>query len=105
MKIKTVLGISRAGPKNVVFTRTLLAPIEPLYAMPRIEFRMDKFGHRAATRLQEWREDGWPNRYPKNAVTKERARKGKLKGWEDENWEDGVAEKGDEEKGDDSDEV
>ncbi|KAJ5065608.1 hypothetical protein J3E74DRAFT_435525 [Bipolaris maydis] len=100
MKIKTVLGIAKAGPRNQVFTKMLLAPIEPLYAMPRIEFRMDKFGHRAATRLQEWREDGWPNKYPENAVKKERARKGKLEGWVDQNWEDDGAE-----EGDDSDEI
>ncbi|XP_014562536.1 hypothetical protein COCVIDRAFT_21505 [Bipolaris victoriae FI3] len=104
-KIKTVLGLSRAGPRNAVFTRTLLAPIEPLYAMPRIEFRNDKFGHRAATRLQEWREDGWPNQYPKNAVLKERAREGKWEGWVNQNWEDEVAEEGSEEKWNDSDEI
>ncbi|EUC39621.1 hypothetical protein COCMIDRAFT_111030 [Bipolaris oryzae ATCC 44560] len=105
LKIKTVLGISKAGPRNEVFKRTLLAPIEPLYAMPRIEFRMDKFGHRAATRLQEWREDGWPDQYPENAVKKERARKGKLKGWVDENWQDEWVEERDEEKRDNSDEI
>jgi hypothetical protein len=94
MKIKTILGILKAGPRDEVFTEMLLAPIEPLYAKPRIEFRKDKYGHRAATRLQRWRKDGWPSRYPKRAVQEEKAKKGKFQRWYDVDWEDEVVEGG-----------
>lgn len=85
-KIKVILGILKVGPRDEVFTRMLLEPIEPLYARPRIEFRKDKYGHRAATRIQEWRKDGWPDRFPAKAIREEKARRGKFRSWSDEDW-------------------
>ncbi|EOA86798.1 uncharacterized protein SETTUDRAFT_79704, partial [Exserohilum turcica Et28A] len=95
-KIRTVLGIHKAGTRDAVFTHQLLRPIEPLYAMPRIEVRHDKHGHRAAVRIQEWRRDGWPAKYPVNAVREEKARKGRFVRWFEEEWEDEVEEEWDE---------
>lgn len=89
LKIKTVLGIHKAGTRDAVFTQKLLNPIEPLYAMPRIETKNDKYGHRAAVRIQEWRRDGWPKRYPRNAIKEEKARRGRFVRWWEEEWEDG----------------
>ncbi|USP76143.1 hypothetical protein yc1106_03417 [Curvularia clavata] len=97
-KIRIILSIASAGPRNDVFYKGLLSPIEPLYARPRIEFRKDKYSHRAATRIQEWRNDGWPYRYPKNAIEAEKVRKGQLKRWYEEDWTDWTVGGLDEEK-------
>ncbi|RAR08232.1 hypothetical protein DDE83_006073 [Stemphylium lycopersici] len=92
IKIRTILGINKVWPNDPVFTKMFLRPIEPLYAKPRIEFRNDKYGHRAAMRIQEWRKDGWPGRFPENAVKEERDRKGKFQRWYDEDWTDETSE-------------
>lgn len=48
----------------------VLAPLEPQYANPRIED--DAHGYRMQWRLDAWRREGWPGRYPREAVQRER---------------------------------
>jgi hypothetical protein len=73
-KVRVVLGIVSADPDDTVFTRTgqLLKPLEPQYANPRLEAGEDEYGNLAQWRLNAWRNDGWPEKYPAYAVKKEK---------------------------------
>jgi hypothetical protein len=69
-KVQIVLGIVSAPPMDSAFLTPgqLLKPLEPQYAEPRISSEEDNYGYRAQWRLRAWRKDGWPDRYPTEAV-------------------------------------
>lgn len=72
IKVKVILGISAAEATDMVFANTmLLSPLEPQYSEPRIEFNDDREQLRVAARLKAWRDEGWPDRYPRLAITEE----------------------------------
>ncbi|KAH7356121.1 hypothetical protein BKA66DRAFT_403240, partial [Pyrenochaeta sp. MPI-SDFR-AT-0127] len=73
LKVKTILGLRSAEPHDIAFAcgGMLLKPIEPQYAEPRIEFDDDQEGYRMAWRLKAWRKEGWPDKYPIEAVIRE----------------------------------
>jgi hypothetical protein len=75
-KIRVILGIVSADPDDPVFTPNgqLLKPLEPQYANPRLSHSGDPYGRLAHWRLSAWREDGWPARYPAEAVGAEKKR-------------------------------
>jgi hypothetical protein len=77
-KVRVILGIVSADPPDPVFTTNgqLLAPLEPQYANPRLEARDDPECYRAQWRLNRWRKEGWPHRYPTEAVRREEMVKG-----------------------------
>lgn len=73
MKMGIILGVGKAQPTDFVFTnKMLLKPLEPQYAIPRIDAAKDGYGYRADWRLQAWRRNGWPDAYPDKAVREER---------------------------------
>jgi hypothetical protein len=75
-KVRVVLGIVSADPDDPVFTTNgqLLKPLEPQYANPRLSHSEDPYGRLAHWRLSAWREDGWPARYPAQALRAEKKR-------------------------------
>lgn len=75
-KTRVILGIVPADPDDTVFTRAgqLLTLVEPQYANPRLDSAVDQFGMLAHWRLNAWRDDGWPEQYPAEAVKKETQR-------------------------------
>jgi hypothetical protein len=77
-KVRVILGIISADPADPVFTTNgqLLAPLEPQYANPRLEARDDPECYRAQWRLNRWRKEGWPHRYPTEAIRREEMDKG-----------------------------
>ncbi|KAF1839321.1 hypothetical protein BDW02DRAFT_575420 [Decorospora gaudefroyi] len=102
LKIKVILGLRDPGMFQVVFNKKmLLPPLDPEYSEPRIEYSDDPFGRRAYSRLQAWRKEGWPNKWPEKAIADQKAiakggKRGKKRkcsaitsaGWEDLDWED-----------------
>jgi hypothetical protein len=87
-KIRVILGITKAHASATVFQKKEqhLSPIEPQYAEPRIEWNEDAFSYHATWRLQEWRDDGWPDRFPDKAIQKERDMDGDPRAWYDQDW-------------------
>jgi hypothetical protein len=81
-KIQIVLGIISAPPVDSAFLTSgqVLKPLEPQYAEPRISSEEDEYGYRAQWRLRAWRKDGWPDRYPAEAVKRELEDEEKLTG-------------------------
>jgi hypothetical protein len=77
-KVRVVLGLIFAEPDDTVFTASgqLLKPLEPSYADPRLKADVDTYGHLAQWRLNSWRKEGWPGKYPTVAVQNEK------KGWQ-----------------------
>ncbi|KAF2029652.1 hypothetical protein EK21DRAFT_112693 [Setomelanomma holmii] len=73
-KIKVVLGLVKAEPDDLVFLSKgqYLAPLEPHFANPRIDWEGDEYAWDMQTRLDAWREDGWPSRVPVNAIEAEK---------------------------------
>ncbi|KAF3003698.1 hypothetical protein E8E13_008916 [Curvularia kusanoi] len=81
LKISTILDIRTAQPEDEVFfsATAFLSPLEPQYAQPRVDYydrggvdEDDSYGRVAGMRLREWRREGWPRKYPRGAVEKER---------------------------------
>ncbi|KAH9874789.1 hypothetical protein IAQ61_003979 [Plenodomus lingam] len=71
-KSKVILGIVDAGPDHSVFSNSLLLnPLEPQYATPRIDMHDDSKQYYATRRLNAWRTEGWPHKYPVAAITLE----------------------------------
>lgn len=87
-RIETILGIKRADPSDRVFQKSLLLPIDPMYAEPRIEASEDGLSYHASWRLHEWRRDGWPGSYPGRAIEKEKTMEGDPGTWRDQDWSD-----------------
>jgi hypothetical protein len=75
-KVRVILDIVSADPDDTVFTTNgqLLKPLEPQYANPRLSHSQDPYGRLAQWRLSAWREDGWPAKYPADAVSEEKNR-------------------------------
>ncbi|KAF2844754.1 hypothetical protein T440DRAFT_409531 [Plenodomus tracheiphilus IPT5] len=74
-KTRIIIGITHADPDDSVFSNNLLLkPLEPHYATPRIDMHEDNMRHRAAWRLKAWRTEGWPDKYPADAVALEAKR-------------------------------
>lgn len=78
-KVSVILDLCIAKPEDAVFycKDSLLAPLEPQYAQPRLDYYArgvmdDSFYWTGFTRLREWRKEGWPHVYPERAVEKER---------------------------------
>jgi hypothetical protein len=91
-KVAIILDIITADPDDPVFLLAgqLLSPLEPHYANPRIsevevrakprhqksrkdsETQEDHYAHRAQYRLESWKAEGWPEKYPRKAVEKEK---------------------------------
>jgi hypothetical protein len=76
-KVRVVLALIDPKPCDPVFTTAgqLLKPLEPQYARPRILAVDDQYGYRAQWRLDAWRREGWPDRYPGQAVSREQSEK------------------------------
>jgi hypothetical protein len=72
-KVGVVLGMINPKPCDPVFTTSgqLLKPLQPQYAHPRIWTKEDEYGYRAQWRLEAWRREGWPEKYPGQAVSRE----------------------------------
>jgi hypothetical protein len=72
-KVGVVLGMINPKPCDPVFTTSgqLLKPLQPQYAHPRIWTKEDDYGYRAQWRLETWRREGWPEKYPDQAVSRE----------------------------------
>jgi len=71
-KVKIALGVTSARPDHAVFSnRMLLQPLEPRYATPRIEYHNDPNQYHSEWRLEAWRKDGWPEKYPAKAIKSE----------------------------------
>jgi hypothetical protein len=70
-KVGVVLGMINPKPCDPVFTTSgqLLKPLQPQYAHPRIWTKEDEYGYRAQWRLEAWRREGWPEKYPGQAVS------------------------------------
>jgi len=83
-KIKVILNVISAEPDDPVFLSAgqLLEPLEPQYAQPRLaEFDYgtgELYAQRAQHRLEAWRAEGWPAKYPKRAVKEELKERRKL---------------------------
>jgi hypothetical protein len=77
-KVHVILGIISADPSDPVFTTSgqLLKPLEPQYANPRLEAIDDPQCYRAQWRLNQWRKEGWPDKYPAEAIRREEKEKG-----------------------------
>jgi hypothetical protein len=73
LKVRIVLALLTADPDHPAFSSVgqLLSPLEPQYANPRIEADEDEYGHRAQRRLNKWRGEGWPKKYPEKAIKRE----------------------------------
>ncbi|KAF2829072.1 hypothetical protein CC86DRAFT_403722 [Ophiobolus disseminans] len=79
-QVEVVLRNISAEPNDPVFRTAsqILKPLEPQYAQPLIpEFQtskkpQDTNAHRAQHRLESWRDDGWPEKYPERAVEREK---------------------------------
>jgi hypothetical protein len=73
LKVRILLSLLDADADHPVFSSVgqLLRPLEPQYANPRIEAEDDEYGHRAQRRLDKWRQEGWPDNYPKVAIETE----------------------------------
>jgi hypothetical protein len=73
LKARILLSLLDADADHPVFSSVgqLLRPLEPQYANPRIEAEADEYGHRAQRRLDKWRQEGWPDKYPKVAIETE----------------------------------
>lgn len=72
-RARIILGIISAHPLDAAFFTAdqLLAPLEPQYAEPRISSGNDQRGYRAQWQFLQWRNNGWPDRYPARAVKTE----------------------------------
>ena len=77
-KVKTILDLRHAEAGDPVFyaDSMFLAPLEPKYAQPRLDYYdrgegSDGYGRAAWMRLTEWRRDGWPHFSPTRAVERE----------------------------------
>jgi hypothetical protein len=90
LKVKVVLGINQVDSYDVVFTKAgmLLEPLEPQYAEPRIEWSDDPYRHHAMWRLRNWRKEGWPDVYPRNAIEEEKVMGPQERQLKDEDWEE-----------------
>lgn len=95
VKIKTILCLRDAEPEDIVFTSKgmVLSPLEPQYAEPRIDFMNDQLGYTATKRLNKWRREGWPDKFPKQAIAIDRQLcedeiEEEQWDWENEDWDD-----------------
>ena len=75
LKVAIILGITAAEPYDMAFMNNMsLRHLEPKYANPRIETKDDQYERRAQARITAWRNDGWPAKYPSQAIAEERRR-------------------------------
>ena len=78
-KVETILDLQRREAGDPVFyaDSMFLAPLEPKYASPRLDYYdrgegSDGYGRAAWMRLTEWRRDMWPHFCPTRAVEREK---------------------------------